>query len=479
MADPETKPIDAKKNDDAPEPELLGLLAQFPDVEELVAGAQSITEAGYSRVEAYSPFPIIAVDDALRAKKTVLPWLVFFCGLSGCLLGLAMVWWTNATESTVPFSGYAFRVSGKPFFSLQANIPVIFELTILFSAFGSFFGMLAFNGLPKLFNPLFRSERFQQVTNDGFSLMVESYDPKFDEDAVSKALTDAGATYVEPIYSVTEGLRVPGGLFIPGTLAAVIALVPPLWIAASASGRSELPRRTIWYDMDFQPKFKAQTPTPTSLFADGRSMRVEVPGTVARGSLREDPRYYEGINPDSVAAAPRSRALLASYLADGEGAPNEPVAEAGGAAVGETPELPPEPDWVTEFPKEFEISQQTAERGRLRFNVHCAVCHGLGGFGDGLVALRARQLQQSTWVPPSDIHTEEVIKQPVGKLFATISNGIRKMPGYKEHISVEDRWAIVLYIRCLQRSHDAEASDVPADKLKMIRQKNQAAAPPQ
>ncbi len=473
MADQETK------NSDTAEPKLLGLLAQFPDVEELVTGARSITDAGYRRVEAYSPFPIVAVDDALRAKKTLLPWLVFFCGLTGCLVATLMVWWTNATETTVPFSGYAFRVSGKPFFSYAANIPIVFELTILLSAFGAFFGMLAFNRLPRLSNPLFRNERFQQVTTGGFSLMVESDDPQFDETAVTAALNGAGATMVEPIYAETEGYRVPGYLFIPGMVGAVLALVPPLWIAASASGRSELPRRTIWYDMDFQPKFKTQTVAPSSLFADTRSMRVAVPGTVARGSLRQDSGYYQGIVPAGVAGVGRGGTQFTSYLQEADGsspdeAPTEPE-----AAGGELPEAPPEPDWVTEFPKEFAVTLQAAERGRERFNIHCAACHGRGGFGDGLIALRAQRLQQSTWVPPSNIHTEEVIKQPVGKLFATISNGIRKMPGYKEHISVADRWAIVLYLRSLQRSQNAQQSDVPQNVLKEIQQKNQPAAAPQ
>ncbi|QDU91620.1 hypothetical protein Pla175_50500 [Pirellulimonas nuda] len=476
MADKQTKPAD----DDAAQPKLLGLLAQFPDADELVTGARSITDAGYRRVEAYSPFPIVAVDDALRAKKTILPWFVFFCGASGCLIATLMVWWTNATETTVPFSGYAFRISGKPYFSYQANIPIVFELTILLSAFGAFFGMLGFNRLPRLSNPLFRNERFQQVTTGGFSLMVDADDPTFDYDAVSAALTSAGATFVEPIYAETEGLRVPGALFVPGAIVAVLALIPPLWIAASASGRSELPRRTIWYDMDFQPKFKTQTVAPSSLFADTRAMRVAVPGTVSRGSLREDSEYYQGINPDTVAGVPRRGAQFASYLAEDEpasddGNADEENAEGERADPAAQPAPEPEPNWVTEFPKEFKVSQQAAERGRERFNIHCAACHGKGGFGDGLIALRARELQQSTWVPPSNIHTDEVIQQPVGKLFATISNGIRKMPGYKEHISVEDRWAIVLYVRCLQRSQNAAKSDVPEETLKEIQQKNQPA----
>jgi mono/diheme cytochrome c family protein len=109
------------------------------------------------------------------------------------------------------------------------------------------------------------------------------------------------------------------------------------------------------------------------------------------------------------------------------------------------------------------------DRGQQRFNIYCAACHGRGGFGDGLIAQRAIQLQQPTWVPPTNIHTEYVTKQPIGKIFNTISNGIRKMPGYKEQISVEDRWAISLYVQALQREQTAKEADVPAETLQQLR----------
>lgn len=104
------------------------------------------------------------------------------------------------------------------------------------------------------------------------------------------------------------------------------------------------------------------------------------------------------------------------------------------------------------------------DRGEQRFNIYCAVCHGVDGGGQGLVTQRALRLEQGTWVQPTSIYSEAVVEQPVGKLFNTISHGVRKMPGYKEHISVEDRWAIVLYLRALQRSQLATIDDLPKDK---------------
>lgn len=102
-------------------------------------------------------------------------------------------------------------------------------------------------------------------------------------------------------------------------------------------------------------------------------------------------------------------------------------------------------------------------RGQQRYNIYCATCHGLSGEGNGLIALRAQQLEQPTWVPPTSLHTEYVRQQPVGKLFHVITHGVRKMPAYGSQIPPEDRWAIVLYVRALQRSRAASLQDVPED----------------
>lgn len=111
---------------------------------------------------------------------------------------------------------------------------------------------------------------------------------------------------------------------------------------------------------------------------------------------------------------------------------------------------------------------QLMKRGQQRFNIYCSTCHGLEGYGDGLVSRRAAQLEQPTWVKPLSLHDEPVQQQPVGKLFRTITHGIRKMPGYGSQVSPADRWAIVLYIKALQRAKNASASDVPASELEKL-----------
>ena len=111
-------------------------------------------------------------------------------------------------------------------------------------------------------------------------------------------------------------------------------------------------------------------------------------------------------------------------------------------------------------------------RGRQRYNIVCATCHGRAGDGDGPVSVRALALEQGTWVPPTSIHADHVRKQPAGKLFSTITNGVRKMPGYGDQISPEDRWAIVLYLRALQRTRDAAPDDLTPEELAKLRELN-------
>jgi hypothetical protein len=172
--------------------ELVGLLAEYVNVDQILKAARAVRRAGFARWDVHTPFPIHGIDYAMGIKPTILPWIVLGAGLTGLTTGLVLQWWTNAID-------YPFLISGKPIWSLPANIPVIFELTILFSALTSIFGMLGLNRLPRLYNPLFKSERFRRATTDRFFVVVDASDPKFDEAATTKLLTDAGATAVERV----------------------------------------------------------------------------------------------------------------------------------------------------------------------------------------------------------------------------------------------------------------------------------------
>lgn len=200
----------------------------------------------------------------------------------------------------------------------------------------------------------------------------------------------------------------------------ILAMIPPALIARSRAIKAELPRIALMQDMAAQHRFNAQQANP--LFRDGRAMRPKIEGTIARGDLRDDPHYYLGV------------------VGDG---------------------------WAEDFPAQTQITRALLERGRERYDIFCAVCHGTAGFGDGMVHRRAQALMESgaasqgtVWVPPTSLHDEIVLDQPVGQIFNAITNGIRNMPAYNSQIPVADRWAIVAYVRALQLSQNADPGSV-------------------
>jgi mono/diheme cytochrome c family protein len=115
--------------------------------------------------------------------------------------------------------------------------------------------------------------------------------------------------------------------------------------------------------------------------------------------------------------------------------------------------------WAETFP--MPLTPELVRRGQERFGIYCAPCHGLGGQGDGVVNARALRLQEGTWTPPANLHDEIVVGRPAGHLFNTITRGIRNMPAYGPQIPEQDRWAIVAYVRALQRSQRSRLEDVP------------------
>jgi hypothetical protein len=174
------------------EPRLTGYLGEFSDVTSVVTAAQKTRAAGYKVWDVHSPFPIHGIDAVIGIRPTILPWLVLCGGLTGLCTGLALQWFCNAYD-------YQILVSGKPFFSLPANIPVIFECTVLFSALTTVFGMLGLNRLPLLYNPIFKSARFRRVTDDKFFIWIDASDSKFDEARTEEFLKSTGAVAVERI----------------------------------------------------------------------------------------------------------------------------------------------------------------------------------------------------------------------------------------------------------------------------------------
>ncbi len=179
-----------------------GVLAEFEDEEALLSTCRQLRDRGFRLWDTYTPFPIHGLDEAMGLKPTILPWLVLVGGVTGLLAGLGLCWYTNATQfDSLPYAlvGYQFVTSGKPVFSLPANIPVIFEMTILFSALTTFVGMLVLNLIPRFHHPVFQAPRFRRFSNDRFFIAVERRDPAFDPQRLPGELRSLGATAVEEV----------------------------------------------------------------------------------------------------------------------------------------------------------------------------------------------------------------------------------------------------------------------------------------
>ncbi|MFI4859480.1 MAG: DUF3341 domain-containing protein [Phycisphaerales bacterium JB063] len=165
---------------------VFGLIGEFDNVTDIIAAANTAREAGYKKMDVHSPFPIHGIDDAIGIKQTILPWIVLGMGLTGMTTGLLLTTYTMADWLPLPgfvpenFEGYTFLISGKPLVSLAGFIPVIFELTIMFSAYTAVFAMFLLNKLPLMSNPLLKSERFRRATDDRFFLAIDARDGSFD-----------------------------------------------------------------------------------------------------------------------------------------------------------------------------------------------------------------------------------------------------------------------------------------------------------
>ncbi len=220
---------------------------------------------------------------------------------------------------------------------------------------------------------------------------------------------------------------IPRPLIYIGGILVCLLLVPPAVIARIRATPSPGRQIHIFWDMDMQSKFKPQSPNP--LFADGRSMRPIVAGTVAVGEANLDTHRSEGVKAGTT-------------------------------------------EWASNLPAGLVADELFLRRGQERFNIYCSVCHGYAGFGDGMVNQRAMALMNNAagvpdgtaWVAAKNLHEETVQVQPIGQIYHSLTFGIRNMAGYAAQIPVEDRWAIASYVKALQRSQDARIQDVPADR---------------
>jgi hypothetical protein len=171
-----------------------GLMAEFETATALVSSARRAREAGYTKVDAYSPFPIEELNEALRLPRNRVPLVVLFGGLTGLVAGYGLEYWSSVIA-------YPLNIGGRPFHSMPAFIVPAYETTILFAAFGAVIGMIALNGLPMPYHPVFNVPAFEAASSDRFFLTIETTDPKFDAHATREFLQSLHPVGVSDIAS--------------------------------------------------------------------------------------------------------------------------------------------------------------------------------------------------------------------------------------------------------------------------------------
>ena len=292
---------------------------------------------------------------------------------------------------------YPMVIGGKPFFSLPAFIPVTFEITVILATVSTVIAMFAFFfGLPRNSHPLHDTDYMKKVSRDHFGIVIEAEDPKFDENSVLKFLRGLNPVSTEIIY---EPEKETYPIFEPRFIMFLIGTAVVVSIGTYLTLNKLM--YIVPFDwMDNQDKIIPQS--VNTFFADSRGMQLPVEGTVARGFI--------------------------PYPFKGETEP---------AKFLENPHLP---------------SKENLELGKRKFLIYCSPCHG--NFGDGDSRLR------SQFPNPPTLHSNRARDFSDGKIYHIITNGQNVMPSYASQVSREERWAIVNYIRVLQRAKNAKDIDI-------------------
>ena len=168
---------------------VFAVVGMFQTPAEIYNACEHLRDQGYRDFDAHTPFPVHGLERAMGLKPSPIPWIVLGGGITGLASAVLMQWWMGGID-------YPWNISGKPPFALQSSIPIIFELTVLLSAFGAFFGTWALCRLPMPFHPVMQHPSFYRASDDRFFVSVESKDPKFDTARVKAALEKLGAQEV-------------------------------------------------------------------------------------------------------------------------------------------------------------------------------------------------------------------------------------------------------------------------------------------
>jgi hypothetical protein len=346
-----------------------------------------------ARLEAYTPYPVEGIDRLLGLRKSPIGGMVLVMGVIGAISALAFELWTGGVD-------YPQLTAGKPYFSWEAFVPIMFEVMVLLATFTAGLGMLLLlNRLPMFRHPMLGSKSLPLVTRDKFALAIESGGAELDIETVSVMLQQAGATSIEVLEAPA-----PIGLASPKFFAAVLGGIAVACLLAGFAtywAMKLFPKAVPMVHMLDQPRLDPQN--GSSFFKDGFGMRMPVAETVTHDSMP-----YTIRNEDYAAVL------------------------------------------VNPLPR----SGSVLERGRQAYINYCAVCHGILGNG-------APTLTAAYGAKPANLVSQQTIGLADGKTYHVIMVGKNSMPSYLADLSESDRWAVIHYVRVLQRAMNAKDEDLP------------------
>jgi mono/diheme cytochrome c family protein len=368
------------------------VIGLFDTPEALLKAIHEVKPKDLGTLEAYTPYPIHALDGALGLRRSPLGGMVLVMGILGALTALGFQFWISAVD-------YPIITGGKAPHSWEAFIPIMFEVTVLFSTFTAGLGMLLLlNKLPFFGHPVLQTEAMKAITRDRFALAIEAEEAAIDVEAARTALQAAGAASVEvvpgpdkaPFLTASEMLRAMGGI-VAACVVAGVAMYGAIKLFPVLPPMSH---------MQDQPRMDAQK--PSAFFKDGRGMRNPVAGTVARGHL-----------------------------------------SAGVASQEEAASL------VNPLPRTREV----LIKGRTAYHNRCEACHG--PLANGVPSLTS-----AYGAKPANLQSQQFRDYPDGKIYWAIVHGKNAMPPHAAELDETQRWAVVHYVRALQRAQNAKDEDL-------------------
>ncbi|MCK9408874.1 MAG: quinol:electron acceptor oxidoreductase subunit ActD [Bacteriovoracaceae bacterium] len=377
------------------EKKLYSINAIYHTPNDILHAAKAVKDAGYTKFDVHTPYPIHGLDDAMGLKETKLGFVTLAAGILGAVGMISFASWVAVKD-------YPQVIGGKPYWSWPAFVPVTYEIAVLLAVLGTVGGMIVFFfKFPNTSHPLHDTTFMKKVSSDKFGITIQAEDAQFDEKKVRDLLKTTGGE-VEAIYYSDEFLNFKPNTFDPK----FILLLVGISLATSAGGYLYWNKVLYLPPFDWmveQPRFDVQS--ATDYFEDGRTMRLPVEGSVARGFIPYP--YKLGVNADSV-----GRFLVNPLL----------------------------------------NTKATLDLGKRKFLTYCSPCHGNFGNGDSRM--------NGQFPNPPTLHSDKVRLWPDGAIFHTMTVGQNVMPGYQYQISREERWAVVKYIRTLQRAYNAKESDL-------------------